>query len=216
MRFELKAIMAAVVFATSGLACSGTDGTAGPEGPMGPTGPTGPKGATGPTGPAGPEGPTGPIGPAGATGPQGPAGATGPQGPAGPTGPSGVVGWTYLGGGGASPVADSAWHFVAPTVNITLVAGNKAHVTSSKALGSTTGANGQLAVCHAPSGGAIVSPGSDWNAIDVSANNRVLFTKAKIFSGLAAGTYTVGLCMATASTAWNLNEWGQTSVLVFN
>ncbi|HEY6098382.1 MAG TPA: hypothetical protein VIW03_03065 [Anaeromyxobacter sp.] len=113
-------------------------------------------------------------------------------------------------------MSDSAWHFVAPTVNVTVATGNKVFVTTSKALGSTTGATGQLAVCHAPAGGAIVSPGGDWNMIDVSANNRVLFTKARIFSGLAAGTYTFGLCMLTASTAWNLNEWGQSSTLTFN
>ena len=37
-----------------------------------------------------------------------------------------------------------------------------------------------------------------------------------VFSGLAAGTYTIGMCgSAFAPANWNNNEWGYVSALVF-
>jgi len=106
---------------------------------------------------------------------------------------------------------------VAPTASVTIVAGNKIHVTSSKSLGSTLGTLGWVSVCYAPSGGAIVSPGVDNSMVAAPANSRLLLTRAKIFSGLATGTYVVGLCLSPNTAAdWNMNAGGQTSVLVFN
>lgn len=173
------------------------NGTIGPQGPNGPQGPTGPQGATGATG------------------------AQGPTGPQGPSGPSGVVGWAYVEGQGTTPPSDGAWHFVAPTATVTVATGNKIFVSSSESLASTSaGTAGWLGVCHQPSGGAIVAA-SDASLLQAYSSDVEHYSRSRIFSGLAAGTYRVGLCMEVFSTygTWldqtNIKK-GQTSVLVFN
>lgn len=117
--------------------------TSGLEGPTGPTGPTGPAGATGAQGPAGVNGapgatgPTGPQGIQGLAGPAGPTGPTGPTGPAGPTGatgPTGIVN-TYYAGTSGNPAAGT--NYLAPTVQYTAAAGERALVWVSVSCGNS-------------------------------------------------------------------------------
>jgi hypothetical protein len=200
----------------------GPTGATGPQGPAGPAGPQGPQGAQGPEGPQGPQGPigaTGPQGPTGATGPQGPTGATGPQGPAGPQGPSGVVSFAATAGDGLPPGTTNA--FIGPTLNVTLAAGQKAMMVVHKALGSFAAGGGtslNIYPCYQLTpGGTLTTQNGGIFGLTVPQNQRQLFGINWIFSGLSAGTYTIGMCGSTPTPAgWNNNEWGYISAIVFN
>jgi len=78
---------------------------------------------------------------------------------------------------------------------------------------------GWLAVCHQPSAGAVVAPPTPaWCNILEGLEH---YTRSRVVSGLAAGSYKVGLCMLVFSDygTWydadNIRK-GQTTALVFN
>lgn len=221
----------------------GDPGPAGPQGPQGPQGDPGPVGPQGPQGPQGLQGPPGPIGPAGppgmtgAQGPAGPMGAQGAQGiqgatgPAGNTGPAGTPAVASAANttGPVSGIVDNTmgvFAFIAPTVQVTITATTQGVlVASSGALGSTTagGANAlRMSICRQPiAGGALSTNGTDYmSGLRVAANTRLPFTLSTRFTGLAAGTYNVGLCAvsmtAGEATKWNNNEYSRTTAFVFN
>jgi hypothetical protein len=203
-------------------------GLQGPTGPMGPAGAAGPTGAQGPTGPTGAQGPMGPAGPTGAQGtqgpmgPAGPTGAEGPTGPAGATGPTGVVATVFTTGFGADPT--TALAFLSPTVIVTVAAGGKILTWSTKALGSSSAGGADkltLFMCYQStvSGSTIITVGSGVLGLRVPQNTRLNFGLNATFTGLAAGSYKVGLCGYTDTTnqpLWNLNEYGYTSAIVMN
>jgi archaellum component FlaG (FlaF/FlaG flagellin family) len=203
---------------------AGATGATGPQGPAGAAGPQGPAGVTGaagPQGPAGPAGPAGPQGPTGATGAAGPVGPVGPAGPAGPQGPQGAgaaITFVTTSGSGLNPGAALA--FIGPTVNVTLAAGQRAHMVVEKALGSTA-AGGAIDLdtypCHQlTGGGALTVNGAGIFDQRVPQNIRIPFGMNWVYSGLPAGTYTIGMCGFTSNAAaWNNNEWGYISALVF-
>ncbi|MBK8251126.1 MAG: collagen-like protein [Polyangiaceae bacterium] len=210
---------------------AGADGPAGPAGPVGPVGPTGPAGTSGPAGPAGPIGPTGPAGPVGPIGPTGSVGPAGPAGPVGPTGPSGVIATVNANGLGATPAtnAGNTYAFLGVTAQVAVAANQSVHVVSTKAFGSTQagGANNlRLSVCRQLSGAATIldaigGNGSNLATSDlmdglrVSQNTRLPFTVSSTFKGLAAGTYTFGLCgYLSAASTWDSNEWSHTTITV--
>ena len=47
-------------------------------------------------------------------------------------------------------------------------------------------------------------------------NTRLNFTVNGVATGLAAGSYQVGLCGSSTSANWTNNEWGYTTALVTN
>jgi hypothetical protein len=192
---------------------AGPTGPEGPPGPMGPTGPSGAIGAIGPTGPMGPTGSAGPTGPTGDIGPQGIQGPTGPLGPVGPTGPSGVVVAEIATGAGAAPT--SAVDFLAPPVTVSVTSlGQRVHVVSHKALGSSAGAAGlNLWICYKQGAGLINTIGNGIFGLRVPANSRFPFGLSAVIKDLPVGTYNVGLC-GNASAGWDLNDWGYTSAIV--
>lgn len=183
-------------------------------------------GVEGPQGPPGPQGPAGPAGPTGATGPQGPQGATGftgaagPAGPAGPQGPQGIVSTASTSGSGGNPTPANA--FIGPTVNVTITAGQKILVIADKALGSTAAGGAQglnIYVGYQATAGAVTTFGGGIFGLRVPQNTRVPFSINGIISGLAAGTYTVGMvgsCTAGQEVNWNSNEFGYVSAIVIN
>lgn len=208
----------------------GTVGPQGPTGPTGPTGPAGPEGATGATGPAGPAGPVGPQGPAGPVGPQGPQGPAGPQGPdgatgatgapgpAGPTGPSGIVNLLFATGFGNNPTAIT--NFLGPTVSAVVTTGQKIYVVSHRAMGSTVGAsNLDLWICYRASGtvGVPITVGPGMFNNQVPSGTRLPFGMSAIITGLAPGSYDVGLCGNDGGNGnWNFNEFGYTTAFIAN
>jgi hypothetical protein len=140
-------------------------------------------------------------------------------GPAGPAGPSGIVGSAFASGSGSTPAA--TLNFLAPTVTVTLVAGNKIYVSSNKALGTSSASAGDLDlwICHRPSG-STAAPTTVGGAIfnnSVTSGTRIPMSMNAVITGLAAGNYQVGMCGVSSQGAnWNNNEWGYTSALVFN
>jgi VCBS repeat protein/collagen triple helix repeat protein len=189
-------------------------------GPPGPPGPTGPDGPQGPAGSPGAQGPQGPPGSTGAQGPQGPPGATGAQGPAGPpgpTGPSGIVGFNTVSGAGSTP--NGTVQFLAPPAVVTIAAGQKIYVESSKALGSTVsgGANDlDLWIGYRIQGpNPITTFGQGSFDYAVLQYTRANFGLSAVLSSLAAGTYEVGLVGSTGSFNWNSNEFGYSTAIVF-
>jgi len=132
-----------------------------------------------------------------------------------------VVGWVYAEGAGTTPVSDGAWRFVAPPATVTISAGNKIFVNSSESLATNGAASlGWLAVCHQPSAGAVVAP-TDASLVQIFSKDLEHYTRSRVVSGLAAGSYKVGLCMLVFSDygTWydadNIRK-GQTTALVFN
>jgi hypothetical protein len=77
----------------------------------------------------------------------------------------------------------------------------------------------RFSACHQPSvGGELVDNDADYFiGVRVAQNTRHTMTTSQRISGLAAGTYNVGLCyQATGVQApgWNSNDWVNTVVLV--
>jgi len=129
-----------------------------------------------------------------------------------------VITFVTTSGSGNNPAAALA--FIGPTVNVTLAVNQRAHMVVHKAVGSinAAGANDlDVWACYQNTGGgAITQVGNGILDLRVSQNNRTLVGINHIYSGMAAATYTVGLCGFTAQVAnWNSNEWGYISALVF-
>ncbi len=200
-------------------ALSGNSGPQGATGPTGAAGPMGVAGATGPTGPAGAAGPAGSTGPQGApgvpgaTGPQGPAGATGPQGPAG------VISTTSVNGQVATNLAASnngIWAFAGTTANIVVGAGQTLHVNGGAMIGIATGGTSKTfrynvgfrvaGTTNAPVELANLS----YFEVVLLPGLRLPLSASYSRSGLAAGTYQVGVIVWTTGsdgTALNFNDW---------
>lgn len=209
---------------------AGPAGPAGAMGPEGPAGPAGPQGAIGAAGPQGPQGAQGPAGPAGAQGPQGvmgltgPAGPAGPQGPQGPAGTPGVIASAFGSGFGANavPIGNSPTDavFVAGQATVTIAAGQKIFVMSTATLGAfaTPATSLNLWVCQKLQSAAqpTVDVGGGTFGLATAANTRQHYSLSTIFTGLPAGTYSVGLCgYSTELTShWTNNEYGYTTALV--
>ena len=190
------------------------------RGAIGPAGPQGPQGATGPAGSQGIQGLTGATGATGAQGPQGPAGPTGSQGT------TGIVSTAFAFGGVTAPqVYDgSIYNFIVPTASVTITAGQKIIVSSDAALGSTSVGGGlglRLAICAKVSTGTnpiVVPNGSEDLYLTVPQGQRHIFAMSTIMTGLAAGTYEVGLCGAFEGSPgnWDNNDYGHSTAFVTN
>ncbi|MDP1795540.1 MAG: hypothetical protein Q8K63_15490 [Acidimicrobiales bacterium] len=213
----------------------GERGLTGAQGPVGPMGAQGVKGDKGDPGAIGPRGATGSTGPQGLPGAQGPAGAQGPQGlrgatgstgaqgapgVPGPQGPSGVIDSDFFSGGAPNP--STTLGFLAPTAYVYVVANQRIHVTSERALGSTQagGANGlRLDICYqsTASGSTIQGNIGDglWD-LQVPQGLTMPFSLSDQISSLPTGQYRVGLCglVSGNAAAWNANDYGRTSAFV--
>ncbi len=223
-----------IALLASAFALPGSQGVPGPPGPVGPTGPQGVPGAQGPVGPqgadgaAGPQGPqgdpgaTGPIGPQGpqgdpgATGPIGPQGPVGPTGPQGPAGTSSIIQTAFVTGAGTLP--GTTYGYVAPRASVTIQAGDVLQVNSSLVLGTTTtnGTTGlDLAIAYSVGAGAPVVVGPGLLGISLGRAGRPVQSLTAVISGLAAGTYNVGMIgRRTATSTWNSVGNAYTTVLV--
>jgi hypothetical protein len=143
-------------------------------------------------------------------------GATGPAGPQGNTGPSGIVQSYYV--AGAAPYPAAALGFISPTITITITAGQKVHLATSRALGGYYAAN---ELCIFPAyqsviaGSPVVNLGLGICGLEVPANTRTTLSIDGVFENLPAGTYKFGMSGITASHNWKNVEWGYVTALVF-
>lgn len=124
----------------------------------------------------------------------------------------------FMSGPGSNPATTN--HFVSATVSVTITSpGQKILVTSHKAFGSTVagGAAGlNLFIGYQPTGGSIATVGEGVFGNQVPQNTRVTMGLSGVITGLAAGTYVVGLVgVASAPANWNSNEYSYTTAVVY-
>jgi hypothetical protein len=109
--------------------------------------------------------------------------------------------------------------FLAPTLNVTITAGQSFLVTSQRAFGGGTAAAGLgLWICYQTGGtGPLFQTGFGAMGLQVPAGARVNFPMTAVLRDLPAGTYTVGLCGSSGLfSAWaGSDPNGSTSVMVF-
>src|SRR5262249_34875496 len=137
----------------------------------------------------------------------------------GPTGPSGpnVAAAAFANGFSTAPGGTVA--FISVTANVTITGtSQKVLVTSHAGLGSTVAGGAtslNLYICYQ----LPPSPISTWGAgifgLATPQNQRYTYGMSAVITGLAAGTYAVGLCGSSTNAAnWNSNEYSYTTALV--
>jgi hypothetical protein len=143
----------------------------------------------------------GPQGPTGATGATGPAGATGATGPQGPSGVVSVQ--SFYGDVGTIAASSAVYVFAGPTVNVTVTSTSQKIVVSAAVplAASAAVANIRLGICYKllPSGTVINFAGGAYSLVQVN-TNRTSFSAAGSISGLAPGTYQIGVGILNGST----------------
>ncbi|KAA0214626.1 MAG: hypothetical protein DYG94_08260 [Leptolyngbya sp. PLA3] len=125
----------------------------------------------------------------------------------------------YTSGGSNTPSPTN--QFLSPTLTVTITAGQKITVIADRAFGSTIagGANGlNLYVGYrvAGSGAVPTNIGGGMFNLTSAQNERKTFGINGVLTGLAAGTYEVGMTGTSVSANWNNNEWGYITVMVIN
>jgi hypothetical protein len=138
------------------------------------------------------------IGASGATG------ATGATGAVGATGPSGVVSvFPFFGNIGTVAASSLVYVFVGPTVNVTITSTSQKLIASaavSLATTSTTVAGVKLGICYKLGAGAVTNfVGGGYTFVEVN-SVRHSFSAAASVTGLAPGTYQVGVGVSNGST----------------
>jgi hypothetical protein len=117
----------------------------------------------------------------------------------------------------AAASVTTATAFIGPTVSVTVAANQKIFVSSHAALGASAAAASGLNLYICYQSGAINTVGLGSFGYTAAANQRLNFGLSAVITGLAAGTYIVGLCGSSTNAAnWVNNEWGYTSAMVFN
>lgn len=126
----------------------------------------------------------------------------------------------FTSGIGNSPTATT--QFLTPFVTVTITAGQKIHVTAHKAFGTTVagGAGGlDLYIGYRVNGSGAVPTTVGGGILNnqVQQNTRVTMGLSAVISGLAAGTYDVGMVGDDDGNGnWNFNEYGYVSVIVLD
>ena len=122
---------------------------------------------------------------------------------------------------GPSNTPGTTMQFLTPPVTVTLVGGESVFVSASRAFGSIAPAGAQSLSLYI---GRRLLPGTTIQVTGnagmignrVTRNSRQPFALSAVITGLAAGTYEVGLAGGTANLNWNNNGNGYTSVLVLD
>jgi hypothetical protein len=142
-------------------------------------------------------------------------GATGATGPAGPQGPSGILASGFVDGFSVSSIPTTLT-FLSPQVTLTVAAGQKVTVISTAALGTTGAAGGlRLWICYRQGAGAPVTWGGGLFDLNTTGTQRNMYSLSADISGLAAGSYSFGLCgLITSGASWTNNEWTYTTAFV--
>jgi hypothetical protein len=149
----------------------------------------------------------------------------GPQGPPGPSGTNGAQGLPASIAVGTrrnqTATPTTSLTFLSPALTVNVTSGQAVLVTATITIGTTiaAGATGlRLWIVYQPSGGALTTPHAiDWIDAQVVQNSLNTFTFSDTITGLATGTYTVGMGgQQNASTAnnWNLEDWAYTTAQV--
>ena len=130
--------------------------------------------------------------------------------------PSDISQMAYVSGGSIAP--DGTIRFLAPTVQVIIGTNQRVLVTSHRALGAgaspATGLDIWICYQSTAPGSAIQAVGGGMLGLSSPANLRLPVGLSAVVSGIAAGTYNVGLCGRSSSANWTNNEFGYTTALV--
>jgi len=162
--------------------------------------------------------------PTGAVGPTGPTGAAGPAGPTGATGaaaPTPTFFTLNAGGTAARPTVASTWEFIGPTavVNITSttsrITGSAVWAAASATVGAILGPV-RVDLCRQTGGAGVLTNFSGGNYMDIEIDDRRKpIAVTGTITGLAAGSYTVGMCVFAATiNILNDNDWANGWLMV--
>ena len=118
---------------------------------------------------------------------------------------------------GSAPTETTS--FLAAPLTLTITSAlQKVLVNSSKALGTNNidGAQGlNVWICYQEGDGAVLSVGAGIFGLRAAANTRQLVSLSATLTGLAPGSYRVGLCgKSNDASNWNSNEFSYTTALV--
>jgi hypothetical protein len=118
---------------------------------------------------------------------------------------------------GSAPTETTS--FLAAPLSVTVTSAlQKVLVTSSKALG-TNNFDGAMDldvwICRQEGDGAVLTVGGGIYDLRAAANTRQVVSLSAMLTGLAPGTYAVGLCGRSSDASnWNSNEFSYTTALV--
>jgi hypothetical protein len=139
----------------------------------------------------------------------------------GPQGPPGTPAATAVGTRRNSTVIPTtSLAFLSPALPVSVTAGQAVLVTATITLGTSVagGASGlRLWIVYQPSGGAITEPHPiDWISPKAVQNSLNTYTFSDTITGLATGTYTVGMGGQLTSTPnnWDTSDWAYTTAQV--
>jgi hypothetical protein len=111
--------------------------------------------------------------------------------------------------------------FLSPALTVNVTSGQAVLVTATITLGTTIAAEAsglRLWIVYQPSGGTITTPHPiDWIDAQVVPNTLHTYTFSDTITGLATGTYTVGMGGQQNSgiaNNWNLQDWAYTTAQV--
>ena len=109
--------------------------------------------------------------------------------------------------------------FLAAPLTLTMTSAlQKVLVTSSKALGTNNFDGAQdldVWICYQEGDGAVQTVGGGVYDLRAAANTRQLVNLSATLTGLAPGSYKVGLCGKSSDASnWNSNEFSYTTALV--
>jgi hypothetical protein len=112
---------------------------------------------------------------------------------------------------------------MSPALPVNVTSGQAVLVNAQVTIGSTfaAGASGlRLWICYQPTGGSITTAHfGDWIDAQVVQNLLITYPIADTISGLATGSYTVGLCgqqNSSVANNWNLEDWAYTTAQVIS
>jgi hypothetical protein len=115
----------------------------------------------------------------------------------------------------------SALTFLSPALPVTVASGQAVLVTATVTLGTTiaAGASGlRLWIAYQPTGGTVTAAHSgDWIDVQAVQNSLNTYSFSDTITGLAPGTYTVGMGgqqNSTTANNWNLEDWAYTTAQV--
>lgn len=112
------------------------------------------------------------------------------------------------------------WNFVGSTQVVTIKAGQMIEVTATLVLGSA--AVGGATMDNISIGKRLIGSGISDNGLDnvvglkAGQNMKLPLTLSTIFTGLAAGTYEIGMVYITSTSNWNNNGRSRLTVKVLN
>jgi len=187
-------------------------GDAGPKGDAGPVGATGPAGAHGDAGPAGPGGPSGPAGDRGPSGAEGPAGKNGKDGATGPAGAPATYNRSFIRTNATGdvlfrPLDDGKFILSYSFGSISKQQATTAlRITMSTQIQSVylNNCTYQLRIDGKNATGGVGADGSEAVAVSHASVPALL---QSTFTGLAAGSHTLGLYVHSFNDAYC--QWGR-------